>query len=345
MNFINKKKYTLESKEDLMKRKNNNLYQNNIIHLMSNNNNQVYQNECNYSSIFPKDYNLSSNQNLNYFKYYIDQLSYSNYNLENMNQKSFFNINLKSSNKLNVDSLNNSWIMKNKKYTLSNIKSLDFKNDLQMKTFENFNKRILYPFNYILVLDFEATCQDTSIYPPLLPEIIEFPVVLVDVKKEIIIDEFHSYVKPIKNSKLTDFCIKFTGITQNCVDDAFNLNTVLKHFSMWFEKAIPENSTCMFATDGPHDMTYFMYHSSVCEQGIHFPKLFYTWIDLKLAFSTFFNTKKMKIEEMMHCLNFNFVGKPHSGIDDARNLAQILIELLKRGCNLNNFVQTISYKC
>lgn len=45
-------------------------------------------------------------------------------------------------------------------------------------------------------------------------EIIEFPAVLVDAKNRKIIDNFQAFVKPTINPKLSDFCIKLTGITQ-----------------------------------------------------------------------------------------------------------------------------------
>lgn len=45
-------------------------------------------------------------------------------------------------------------------------------------------------------------------------EIIEFPAVLVDAKKRKIVDHFQAFVKPSINPKLSEFCIKLTGITQ-----------------------------------------------------------------------------------------------------------------------------------
>ena len=44
-------------------------------------------------------------------------------------------------------------------------------------------------------------------------EIIEFPVVLIDVKSKSIKSEFHMYVKPTLDPVLTPFCTELTGIT------------------------------------------------------------------------------------------------------------------------------------
>lgn len=37
---------------------------------------------------------------------------------------------------------------------------------------------------------------------------------------------------------------------------------------------------------------------------------------------------------MLQILGMQFEGRPHSGIDDTRNIARIAIQLLKDGCEL-----------
>ncbi len=64
-----------------------------------------------------------------------------------------------------------------------------------------------------MVLDFEATCQEGD--KKFKQEIIEFPIVLVDLEKKQINDKFfHYYIKPVENPKLTDFCKDLTKIKQ-----------------------------------------------------------------------------------------------------------------------------------
>ena len=50
------------------------------------------------------------------------------------------------------------------------------------------------PFDYICVYDFECTCDEQRQLKS--QEIIEFPVVIIDVKKNAIKSIFHTYVKP-----------------------------------------------------------------------------------------------------------------------------------------------------
>lgn len=68
-------------------------------------------------------------------------------------------------------------------------------------------------YDYLLVLDFEATCNEGSKLKP--QEIIEFPCALINTKKSFdVVSIFHEYVRPVHHPKLTTFCTELTGITQ-----------------------------------------------------------------------------------------------------------------------------------
>lgn len=75
-------------------------------------------------------------------------------------------------------------------------------------------------YDYLIVVDFEATCEETPKdfkHRPIRsdrPEIIQFPAVLVDVRNEMIVDCFDSYVRPVEKPILSEFCKNLTGITQ-----------------------------------------------------------------------------------------------------------------------------------
>ena len=72
------------------------------------------------------------------------------------------------------------------------------------------------PFEYFVVLDFEATCDRPQ--APVPQEIIEFPSVLLSGRTFEVIDEFRSFVRPKFNPQLSPFCTELTGITQAMVD-------------------------------------------------------------------------------------------------------------------------------
>ena len=54
-------------------------------------------------------------------------------------------------------------------------------------------------------------------------EIIEFPVVIIDVKQKAIKAVFQTYVKPVLDPQLTPFCTELTGITQEQVDGGVSI--------------------------------------------------------------------------------------------------------------------------
>lgn len=83
---------------------------------------------------------------------------------------------------------------------------------------------VVPPFRFLCVLDVEATCEKNC--RNYVHEIIEFPVVVVDLYEKEIVGEFHSYVRPTVNSTLSDFCTKLTGITQEKVDQSPTLDQV-----------------------------------------------------------------------------------------------------------------------
>ena len=83
--------------------------------------------------------------------------------------------------------------------------------------------------NYIIV-DLEATCERNN--RAFNNEIIEIGAVKLNRNLDII-DEFCSFVQPIVNPILTDFCVELTTITQKDVDSADGFITVLNRFLAW----------------------------------------------------------------------------------------------------------------
>ncbi|KAF4692327.1 ERI1 exoribonuclease member 3 [Perkinsus olseni] len=88
---------------------------------------------------------------------------------------------------------------------------------------------------YYAALDFECTCCDQTPQSEWLNEIIEFPVVFVNSRTLQVDFSFHSYVKPIEQRALTDFCTQLTGIVQNQVTDAPELPDVLDMFQAFLD--------------------------------------------------------------------------------------------------------------
>jgi inhibitor of KinA sporulation pathway (predicted exonuclease) len=196
------------------------------------------------------------------------------------------------------------------------------------------SKRCCRDFDILFVIDFEATCDESAHDWP--NEIIEFPVVALDTQTCRVVAEFHSYVRPVRNPTLTDFCTRLTGISQESVNAAPDLQTVVRQFEAWQRATFPEAVRCMVATDGPWDMRDFMFRHSVLRDGVVFPPLFYSWVNLRKEYATFFKIKPIGVGQMLTRLGLTFEGRQHSGIDDARNIARIAATLIGRGCRLNH---------
>jgi hypothetical protein len=71
-------------------------------------------------------------------------------------------------------------------------------------------------FDYLLVLDFEATCNEGA--RPYPQEIIEFPVFVLNTKTLEVEGSFHRFVRPTIHTSLSPFCTQLTGISQVCVN-------------------------------------------------------------------------------------------------------------------------------
>jgi len=194
------------------------------------------------------------------------------------------------------------------------------------------------PFQYVCVLDVEATCDEFS--KDYIHEIIEFPVVLVDLLAEggpAPVDEFHTFVRPTVNTTLSEFCNRLTGITQDQVDSAPTLPEVLAQFEEWrVSKGLQysqEEQDFAFAADGPFDLRFFM-HGECTRKGIEKPVYYDKWINIKSMFADFYKTRHLKIHKMLARQNMKFEGRLHSGIDDTRNIARILIKMRQDGCHV-----------
>lgn len=191
------------------------------------------------------------------------------------------------------------------------------------------------PPRYLCVLDFEATCDDFEGYAH---EIIEFPVVLVDLENSSFVGEFHSYVRPTVNKTLTKFCTDLTGINQTQVDLAPTLPEVLEMFEEWrISKGLEHNEegqNFIFVTHGPWDLKEFL--SKECKlKGIHQADYFKEWSNIKKIFKHHYFRKnlhpRLTISDMLSRAGMKFEGRQHSGIDDTRNIARIALRMHQQG--------------
>lgn len=185
-------------------------------------------------------------------------------------------------------------------------------------------------FDCFAVLDFEATCQDGPRMEP--QEIIELPIVLVHGVTGKILKEFRTYVRPVHHPQLTVFCTELTGIKQEEVKSAPIWSTALASAQGWLDGQLQEYELqhCMFVTCGDWDLAN-MIGRQCALSGEHVPARFRQWINIKSVFQKVVGKPARGMKEMLRVLGLVLEGHHHSGLDDSRNIARILVELLRRG--------------
>jgi inhibitor of KinA sporulation pathway (predicted exonuclease) len=175
-----------------------------------------------------------------------------------------------------------------------------------------------------VIVDVEATCCEDESFPRLEMEIIEIGAVAVESVAGAVESEFQAFVRPVRNPVLTEFCRGLTGITQGQVDEAEEYPAVIKRFREWL------------AGVGDYDFcSWGFYDRNQFEQDSRFHSVDYPFSgvhrNLKLEFAEATGArKKLGVGGALRRLGLEFEGSPHRGIDDARNIARIYRELIRR---------------
>uniref|UniRef100_A0A1E1XID5 Putative exonuclease n=1 Tax=Amblyomma aureolatum TaxID=187763 RepID=A0A1E1XID5_9ACAR len=184
-------------------------------------------------------------------------------------------------------------------------------------------------FDYFLLLDFEATCsREKGVPSP--QEIIEFPVLKVNGNTFETEATFHTYVEPQAHPLLTAFCTELTGIVQDMVDGQPHLRQVLSDFDSWMQEQGLLEAKSIFVTFGDWDLQK-MLPSECTYLGVPVPPYMTRWINLKRAFSECTGHWPKTLRDALHFCGLPHLGRHHSGIDDCRNMAQLLRWLASRG--------------
>ncbi|XP_027709531.1 3'-5' exoribonuclease 1 [Vombatus ursinus] len=190
-------------------------------------------------------------------------------------------------------------------------------------------------YDYICVIDFEATCEEGN-PPEFTHEIIEFPIVLLNAHTLEIEDTFQQYVRPEINTQLSDFCISLTGITQEMVDRADTFPQVLRNVVDWMRlKELGTKYKYCILTDGSWDMSKFL--NIQCQiSRLRYPSFAKKWINIRKSYGNFYKVPRnhTKLTVMLEKLGMSYDGRPHSGLDDSKNIARIAVRMLRDGCEL-----------
>eukprot|EP00929_Paragymnodinium_shiwhaense_P115505 TRINITY_DN84438_c0_g1_i1.p1 TRINITY_DN84438_c0_g1~~TRINITY_DN84438_c0_g1_i1.p1 ORF type:complete len:273 (+),score=30.66 TRINITY_DN84438_c0_g1_i1:111-929(+) len=197
-------------------------------------------------------------------------------------------------------------------------------------------------FDYYAIVDFECTCDNRAARGSFKHEIIEFPVVFLNSHTLEVDFEFHRYVRPTEQPRLSQFCNRLTGIDQRTVDVADTLDTVLCEFhDFLLEHQFvccradrgPDNPLFVICTDGPSDLKSFL-QPECKRKKVQLQSYWSRFIDVRRCFNASAAKPISGLVNILASLGLSFEGREHSGIDDARNIARIAGEMLRNGRRL-----------
>ncbi|XP_063871907.1 ERI1 exoribonuclease 3-like isoform X1 [Scylla paramamosain] len=184
-------------------------------------------------------------------------------------------------------------------------------------------------YDYFLVLDFEATCENEKKMNP--QEIIEFPVLKVNAQTYEIEDTFQQFVQPEYHPKLTRFCTELTSITQEDVNSAKIFKEVFEDFRHWMEEKVGLDKRFLFVTCGDWDLKT-MLPSQCALHNIPVPPYCKSWLNIKKSYAIKKGDYVKGMYPMLDGLNLQYFGIPHRGIDDCKNIVNILRALADLQC-------------
>lgn len=174
----------------------------------------------------------------------------------------------------------------------------------------------------ILVIDVEATCWDdgrVDNHPSRRNEIIEIGIAEIGLKSKKIERTESIIVKP-NTSTISPFCTKLTTLTPEFVEE--------KGVSYWAALDILDNKykayQQIFASWGDYDRKAFERNCAWCETS-------YPFGNMHLNVKALFLAKYGYTGGQQKCgndLGIKMEGTAHRGIDDAVNIAKILLKLL-----------------
>ncbi|MEO8645819.1 3'-5' exonuclease [Pseudomonas sp.] len=176
----------------------------------------------------------------------------------------------------------------------------------------------------------EATCDevDESESPrplavaPNQMETIEIGLVVIDLEALEIVDEFQRFVRPLINPILTDFCKKLTSIQQADVDGAGTYVEVGQELAAF----IARYPNAAWASWGDYDARQlerdggFAACPSLLEGLPHF--------NARKWHAGLYDNRPKSLKQTVEALGLGWLGTYHRGIDDARNVASIIQEML-----------------
>lgn len=177
----------------------------------------------------------------------------------------------------------------------------------------------------VLVIDVESTCWDQPRPPKgMTSEIIEIGIAGVDIVTPTITFSDSIMVKPVR-SKVSNFCTHLTTLTQEDVDEG-----ILHHEACQQLKNKYSSHKKTMVSWGDYDRNMFNRMATYNDSRGRYP-FGRSHLNLKNMFSIVHGlNKEIGMEQALAHIGEPLQGIHHRGVDDAKNIAVILVHTLMK---------------
>ncbi|TWR89827.1 exonuclease domain-containing protein [Pseudomonas saxonica] len=188
----------------------------------------------------------------------------------------------------------------------------------------------LEPFRYLLCVDLEATCDEIQegdhsralVVKPSEMETIEIGLVVIDLHRKQKTKSFQSFVRPHLHPVLTPFCKQLTTIAQRDIDSAPSFTDAMQRLRDF----ISAYDDVAWASWGSYDAVQIQRDgainqcSAILESIPHFNVK--NWVEYDSG------QRPSGLKPCIEKLGIVWDGTYHRGIDDAKNVASLVLQLL-----------------
>lgn len=174
----------------------------------------------------------------------------------------------------------------------------------------------------VIVIDVEASCWEKKKPKGQHHDIIEYGLAVLDIANGQIIANEGILVHPT-TSEISPFCTQLTTITPAMIEQE---GRSFAEASAYLTETY-QAKQYIWASYGAYDFQQI--HRQCQREGVPFP-LSGQHLNVKALFALKMQTSRpVGMAEALRALNIPLEGTHHRGVDDARNIAKILLQLLK----------------
>lgn len=173
-----------------------------------------------------------------------------------------------------------------------------------------------------IIVDLEATCWEGD-FPRENMEIIEIGAVELSSAQGPITRQFSEFVRPVIQPVLSDYCTQLTSIQQTDVLMANTFPKVFQRFVDWIG-----NTPFVFGSWGAFDLKQLK--RDCMRHQLHFPAMLEQHSNIKRVYAKLRRIPPCPMTQALALEGLSLEGIHHRGIDDARNIAKLVMAVLGR---------------